>query len=61
LFVAWSWIANVAIVGLGAAVVRSSLAGTWSGWAAIVLATLMLVRLLATGDALPGSTTSGRL
>lgn len=54
LFLAWSAIANAAIVGFGVAVVRSGLVGTWSGWTAIVLGTLILVQLLVTGDALPG-------
>lgn len=53
LFVAWSALANVAIIGFGTAVVRSDLSTTWSGWTAIALAALMLVQLLATGDALP--------
>jgi hypothetical protein len=55
LFLAWSVIANVAIIGLGAALVRSGHAGTWSGWTAVVLGALVLVQLLVTGDALPAS------
>ena len=53
LFVAWSVIANVAVVGFGAALVRSDLSGAWSGWLAMALGALMLVQLLLTGDALP--------
>lgn len=53
LFLAWSVIANVAIIGLGAALVRSDLAGAWAGWIGIVLGALMLFQLLVTRDALP--------
>jgi hypothetical protein len=53
LFLAWSLIANVAIIGFATALVRSDLSGTWSGWTAIALGVLMLVQLFATGDALP--------
>ena len=53
LFLAWSVNANAAIVGFGAALVRSDLSGGWAGWTGIVLAALMLVELLVTGDALP--------
>ena len=53
LFLAWSAMANVAIVGFGAAVIRSDVSTAWSGWVAIAVAALSLVQLLATGDALP--------
>lgn len=53
LFVAWSVIANVAVVGFGTALVRSDLSGAWSGWLAMALGALLLVQLLLTGDALP--------
>ena len=53
LFLAWSVIANVAVIGFGAAFLRSDLAGGWSGWVATVLAALILVQLVITGDSLP--------
>jgi hypothetical protein len=53
LFVAWSAIGNGAVVGFGAAVVRSGYPAAWCGWAAIALGALLLAQLLATGDALP--------
>lgn len=53
LFLAWSVTANVAVIGFGAAFLRSDLANGWSGWVAIVLAALILVQLVLTGDALP--------
>jgi hypothetical protein len=53
LFLAWSVIANAAVIGFGAAFVRSGLAGSWSGWVAMALAALILAQLGITGDALP--------
>ena len=53
LFLAWSILANVAIIGFGAALVRSDLSGAWAGWTGIVFGASMLVQLLVTGDALP--------
>lgn len=53
LFLAWSVLANAAVLGLGVAVVRSGYPAAWSGWLAIVLAALLLAQLTATGDALP--------
>jgi hypothetical protein len=53
LFLAWTALGNAAVVGFGAAVADSGYPAAWSGWAAIVLASLMLVQLLITGDALP--------
>ena len=53
LFLAWSVIANVAIIGFGAALVRSDLSGTWAGWTAIFAGAAILLQLLVTGDALP--------
>jgi hypothetical protein len=53
LFLAWSALANLAAVGFGVALLRSGLASSWSGWAAVSLGALMLVQLLLTGDALP--------
>jgi hypothetical protein len=53
LFLAWTALGNAAVVGFGAAVVRSGFPAPWCGWAAIVLGALMLAQLLATGDALP--------
>ena len=40
------------MLGFGVAIVRSAYPATWCGWAAIVLGALILVQLLATGDAL---------
>jgi hypothetical protein len=40
------------VLGFGVAIVRSGYPATWCGWAAIVLGALILVQLLATGDAL---------
>lgn len=53
LFLAWSVIANVAVIGFGAAYLSSDLTGAWSGWVAIASAALILVQLVLTGDALP--------
>jgi hypothetical protein len=53
LFLAWTALGNAAVVGFGAAVVHSGYPAAWSGWATIVLASVMLVQLLVTGDALP--------
>jgi hypothetical protein len=53
LFLAWSALGNAAVVGLGAALVRSDLPGTWAGWATIAAGALILLQLLVTGDALP--------
>lgn len=53
LFVAWTALANAAVLGFGVAVVHSGYPAAWSGWLAIVLAALMLAQLTATGDALP--------
>ncbi|MGE5689157.1 MAG: hypothetical protein ACM33B_01240 [Pseudomonadota bacterium] len=53
LFLAWTALANAAVLGFGAAVVHSGYPAAWSGWVAIVLAALMLAQLAATGDALP--------
>lgn len=55
LFLAWTVLGNAAVVGFGVAVVRSGYPTTWCGWAAIALGGVMLVQLLATGDALPGA------
>lgn len=55
LFLAWSALANMAVVGFGVAVVHSGYPAAWSGWAAIGLGALLLAQLLATGDALPAS------
>jgi len=55
LFLAWSVIANAAVIGFATAFVRSDLTGGWSGWVAIVLASLILVQLIITGDALPAA------
>ena len=52
-FLAWSYLANAAVVGFGVAIVHSGYPATWCGWAAIALAALMLIQLVATGDALP--------
>jgi hypothetical protein len=54
LFLGWTVLANVAVLGIGVAIVHSGYPATWSGWAAIVLSALMLAQLLATGDAIPG-------
>jgi hypothetical protein len=53
LFLAWTALANAAVLGCGVAIVQSGYPAAWSGWLAIVLATLMLAQLIATGDALP--------
>lgn len=53
LFLAWSALANAAVVGFGVAIVRSGYPAPWAGWAAVALGALLLVQLLATGDALP--------
>jgi hypothetical protein len=53
LFLAWSTLANTALIGFGAALVRSDLPGGWSGWVGIVLGALILAQLAWTGDALP--------
>lgn len=53
LFLAWTALANAAVLGFGVAVVHTGYPSTWSGWVAIVLAALMLAQLAATGDALP--------
>lgn len=53
LFLAWSALANAAVVGFGVAIVRSGYPVPWAGWAALALGALLLVQLLATGDALP--------
>jgi hypothetical protein len=53
LFLAWSVLANAAVVGFGAAVVRSGYPASWCGWAAVALGALLLAQLVATGDALP--------
>jgi hypothetical protein len=53
LFLAWTALANAAVLGFGVAVVHSGYPAAWSGWLAIVLAALMLAQLTATGDALP--------
>jgi hypothetical protein len=53
LFLAWSVIANVAVIGFGAALVRSDLSGSWAGWTAMLLGASMLVQVFLTGDALP--------
>lgn len=53
LFLAWSALANAAVLGFGVAVVQSEHPSAWSGWVAIVLAALMLAQLTATRDALP--------
>lgn len=53
LFLAWSALANAAVVGFGVAIVRSGYPVPWAGWAAVALGALLLVQLLATGDALP--------
>lgn len=55
LFLAWTALANAAVLGFGVAVVHSGYPATWSGWLAIVLAALMLAQLTATGDALPAA------
>jgi hypothetical protein len=54
LFLAWTALANAAVLGYGVAIVHGGYPATWSGWAAIVLGALMLAQLLGTGDALPG-------
>ena len=53
LFLAWSVLANAAVLGIGVAVVESGYPAAWSGWVAIVIAGLMLAQLTATRDALP--------
>ena len=53
LFLAWSVLGNAAVVGFGAAIVRSGYPASWCGWAAIALGALVLVQLVVTGDALP--------
>jgi hypothetical protein len=53
LFLAWTALANAAVVGFGVAVVQSGYPAPWAGWAAIALGALMLAQLLVTGDALP--------
>jgi hypothetical protein len=53
LFLAWTALANAAVVGFGVAIVDGGYPAAWCGWAAIVLGGLQLVQLLATGDALP--------
>jgi len=53
LFLAWSALANAAVVGFGVAIVRSGYPAPWAGWAAVALGALLLVQLLATGNALP--------
>lgn len=53
LFVAWSWLGNASLALLGAAIVHADRPADSCGWAAIVLSGLMLVQLVATGDALP--------
>lgn len=53
LFVAWTALANAAVLGFGVAIVHSGYPATWSGLLAIVLSALMLGQLTAIGDALP--------
>jgi hypothetical protein len=53
LFVAWSWLGNVSVALLGAAIVHADRPADWCGWAAIALSGLILVQLLVTGDSLP--------
>ena len=53
LFLAWSVLANAAVLGFGVAVVETGYPAAWAGWLAIVLAGLMLAQLTATRDALP--------
>jgi len=55
LFLAWTAFGNAAVLGFGVAIVRSGYPATWGGWAAIVLGALILIQLLATGDALPAA------
>src|SRR6266542_333595 len=55
LFLAWTALGNAAVVGFGVAIVHGGYPAVWSGWAAIVLGALILVQLVATGDALPGA------
>jgi hypothetical protein len=53
LFLAWSVLGNAAVVGFGAAIVRSGYPAAWCGWTAVALGALVLVQLAVTGDALP--------
>ena len=53
LFLAWTALANAAVLGFGVAIVHTGYPAAWSGWLAIVFAALMLAQLAATGDALP--------
>lgn len=53
LFLAWSVLANIALVGFGAALLRSELAPSWAAWTQIALAALVLLQLVVTRDALP--------
>lgn len=53
LFVAWTILCNAAVIGFGAAIAECGYPAAWAGWAAVVLAGLMLAQLLVTGDALP--------
>jgi hypothetical protein len=53
LFLAWTALANAAVLGFGVAVVDSAYPAAWPGWVAIVLACLLLTQLMTTGDALP--------
>lgn len=53
LFLAWTALANAAVLGFGVAIVHSGYPAAWSGWLAIVLAALMLAQLATTGDTLP--------
>ncbi len=53
LFPVWGWLGNASVVMLGAVVVRADRPADRCGWAAAGLAGLVLVQLLATGDARP--------
>jgi hypothetical protein len=53
LFIGWSVLANVAVIGLGTAIVESGYPASWPGWTSIALAAAMLAQLAATRDALP--------
>jgi hypothetical protein len=58
LFLAWTALANAAVLGFGVAVVHSGYPAAWPGWLATVLAALMLAQLTATGARSRPSTTS---
>jgi hypothetical protein len=53
LFVAWTILCNAAVIGFGAAIAACGYPAAWAGWAAVVIAGLMLAQLLVTGDGLP--------